>query len=130
MAGRSERGQAELLEEYAPIWYTKQHHRRALTVSRANLPQIARDESLRCLRATVAEGMILMRAPTSGLASLRCRSLAVTFGGIYMFLQLPPRAEAVLTCNYEPRVVKGWVGQVSQGVNRVASSKCIRVSSL
>src|SRR6516164_10985268 len=48
---------------------------------------------------------------------------------IYMLLQLPPRAEAVLTCNYEPRVVKGWVGQVSQGVNRVCSRK-MRMSGL
>jgi hypothetical protein len=24
----------ELLEEYAPIWYTKQHHQRALTARR------------------------------------------------------------------------------------------------
>jgi hypothetical protein len=47
-----------------------------------------------------------------------------------MLLQLPPRAEAVLTRNYEPRVEKVRVGQVSQGVNRVASSKCLRVSSL
>ena len=47
-----------------------------------------------------------------------------------MFLQLPPRAEAVLTCNYEPRIVKGWVGHVGEGVDRVASSKCLRVSSL
>jgi len=47
-----------------------------------------------------------------------------------MFLQLPPRAEAVLTCNYEPRIEKIWVGQVCQGVNRVASSQCLRVSSL
>jgi len=29
-----------------------------------------------------------------------------------MLFQLPPRAEAVLTCNYEPRVVKGWLGRV------------------
>jgi hypothetical protein len=49
---------------------------------------------------------------------------------IYMLLQLPPRAEAVLTCNYEPRIEKIWVGQVSQGVNRVTSSKCLRFSSL
>jgi len=47
-----------------------------------------------------------------------------------MFLQLPPRAEAVLTCNYESRVEKVWVGQVSQGVKCGASSKCLRVSSL
>ena len=46
-----------------------------------------------------------------------------------MLLQLPPRAEAALTCNYEPRVEKVCVGQVSQGLNRVASSKCLRVSS-
>jgi len=32
-----------------------------------------------------------------------------------MLLQVPPRAEAVLTCNYEPRVEKVWVGQVSEG---------------
>ena len=44
-----------------------------------------------------------------------------------MLLQLPPRAEAVLACNYEPRVVNGWVGQVSEGLNGVASSKCLRV---
>jgi len=49
---------------------------------------------------------------------------------LYMFLQLLPRAEAVLTRNYEPRVEKVWVGQVSQGVYRGASSKCLRVSSL
>jgi len=47
-----------------------------------------------------------------------------------MLLQLPPRAEAVLTCNYEPRVQKVWFGQVSEGLNRMASSKCLRVSSL
>jgi hypothetical protein len=47
-----------------------------------------------------------------------------------MLLQLPPRAEAVLTCNYVPRAVKGWVGHVGEGVNRVPSSKCLRVSSL
>ena len=47
-----------------------------------------------------------------------------------MLLQLPPRAEAALTCNYVPRVEKVWAGQVSQGVNRVASSKCLRVPSL
>ena len=47
-----------------------------------------------------------------------------------MLPQLPPRAEAMLTCNYEPRVVKGWVGHVSGGVKRVVSSKCVRVASL
>ena len=47
-----------------------------------------------------------------------------------MLLQLPPRAEAMVPCNYEPRVVKGWSGHVGDGVNRVASSKCLRVSSL
>jgi hypothetical protein len=36
-----------------------------------------------------------------------------------MLLQLPPRTEALLTCNYEPRVVKGWVGHVGEGVNRL-----------
>ena len=48
----------------------------------------------------------------------------------YMLLQLPPRAEAVLACNYVPRVVKGWVGHVDERVNRVPSSKCLRVPSL
>jgi hypothetical protein len=38
-----------------------------------------------------------------------------------MLFQLPPRAEAVLTCNYVSRVVKGWVGYVGGGVNGVAS---------
>ena len=47
-----------------------------------------------------------------------------------MLLQLPPRAEAVLACNYEPRVVKGWVGQVGEGVNGAVSYKSVRVSSL
>jgi len=47
-----------------------------------------------------------------------------------MLLQLPPRAEAVLMCNYVPRVVKGWVGHVGGGVNGAASSKGVRVSSL
>jgi len=47
-----------------------------------------------------------------------------------MLLQLSPRAEAVLTCNYEPRVEKVCLGQVSQGLNRVPSSKCLRVPSL
>ena len=47
-----------------------------------------------------------------------------------MLLQLAPRAEAVLTCNYVPRVVKGWVGHVGEGVNGAVSSKCLRVSSL
>ena len=46
-----------------------------------------------------------------------------------MPLQLPPRAEAALTCNYVPRVVKGWVGHVDERVNRVPSSKCLRVPS-
>ena len=49
---------------------------------------------------------------------------------LYMLRQLPPRAEATLTCNYEPRVEKVCAGQVSQALNRVASSKCLRVSSL
>jgi len=53
-----------------------------------------------------------------------------TAGVLYILLQLPPGAEAVLTCNYEPRVEKVCVGQVSQGLNRVASSKRLRVSSL
>ena len=47
-----------------------------------------------------------------------------------MFPQLPPRGEAALTCNYEPRVVKGWLGRIGQGVNRLASSKRLRVLSL
>jgi len=47
-----------------------------------------------------------------------------------MFLQLLPRAEAVLMCNYESRVVQCWLGYVGEGVNGVVSSKCLRVSSL
>ena len=47
-----------------------------------------------------------------------------------MLLQLPPRAEAVLSCNYVPRVVKGWVGHVGEEVNGAVSSKCLKVSSL
>ena len=47
-----------------------------------------------------------------------------------MLLQLPPRGEATLTCNYEPRVVKGRGAESAKGVNRLASSKCLRVSSL
>ena len=47
-----------------------------------------------------------------------------------MLLQFPPRAEAALTCNYESPVVKGWVGHVREGGNRVASCKCLRVLSV
>jgi hypothetical protein len=47
-----------------------------------------------------------------------------------MLLQLQPRAEAVLMCNYESRVVQCWLGYVGGGVNGAVSSKCVRVSSL
>jgi len=47
-----------------------------------------------------------------------------------MLLQLPPRGEAALACNYEPRVVQGRAGRVGEWVNRLASSKCLRISSL
>jgi len=47
-----------------------------------------------------------------------------------MLPQLPPRAEAVLTCNYDPRKVKGRPGHVGEGVDRVASSKRLRAPSL
>jgi len=36
-----------------------------------------------------------------------------------MLPQLLPRAKAVLPYSYEPRAVKGWVGQVGEGLNGV-----------
>jgi len=58
------------------------------------------------------------------------QSMFTTAEVLYMLLQLPPKAEAVLLCNYESRVDKVCLGQVSQGLNRVPSSKCLRVPSL
>ena len=73
------------------------------------------------------EGGFPGRAFEEGLRLSICS--VVRLSTVYMLFQLPPRAEAVFTCNYESRVEKVWAGQVSQGVNRVASSKCLRVSS-